>query len=98
MIIDNVRSLSIQRYAYRIIEKIIQICKGEHRAKLLKSLFQDSKLSYIIKYKFGLSVVSKAIDSMTIEEKVEIKELLLKRMTSLSKQEQLRLNAIINSI
>lgn len=62
---------------------------------MVKELFNASKISSLLKNKYGNFVLQKAIQVMTTEERKDIKEYLAKRVTSTSNKEKTRLNAII---
>jgi hypothetical protein len=62
---------------------------------MVKELFNATKVSSLLKNKYGNFVLQKAIQVMTNEEKKEIKDYLAKRVTSTSNKEKARLNALI---
>lgn len=96
IVIDNISSLSIQKYSSKVVEKIISVFKGDKRRHFILALFQDSKISYLLKSKFSTKIIYKAIEVMTIEEKEEVQTQLETRLQSLSKQEKSKIVSIIN--
>lgn len=63
---------------------------------MLKELFNSTKIASLIKNKFGMYVLQKAIDTMQKEEKAEIKEHLCQKISITSKQEKTRLISLID--
>lgn len=63
---------------------------------MVKELFNVSKIASLLKNKFGTYVLQKAIDIMNPQEKTEIKEYLIKKINTTSKQEKTRLNALLD--
>jgi len=63
---------------------------------MLKELFNSTKIASLIKNKFGMYVLQKAIDTMKPEEKAEIKEHLSQKINLTSKQEKSRLMSLID--
>jgi len=63
---------------------------------MLKDLFNSTKIASLIKNKFGMYVLQKAIDTMSVEEKSEIKEHLTQKINLTSKQEKSRLVSLID--
>ena len=65
---------------------------------MVKELFNTSKISSLLKNKYGNFVLQKAIQVMTKEEKKEIKEYLIKKISLTSNKEKARLNSLIEII
>lgn len=65
---------------------------------MVKELFNASKISSLLKNKYGNFVLQKAIQVMTKEEKKEIKDYLAKRVSFTSNKEKARLNSLIEII
>ena len=65
---------------------------------MIKELFKSTKIASLIKNKFGMYVLSKSIETMSQEEKKDIKVYLLQKVSSMSKQEKTRLNALIEHL
>jgi hypothetical protein len=63
-----------------------------------KELFNASKISSLLKNKYGNFVLQKAIQVMSIEERKEIKETLAKKVIFTSNKEKARLNSLIELI
>jgi len=65
---------------------------------MIKELFNTSKLSSLLKNKYGNYVLQKAIHIMSYDEKSEIREYLMKKVSFSSNKEKARLNALIDMI
>jgi len=65
---------------------------------MIKEIFNTSKLSSLLKNKYGNYVLQKSIQIMSNEEKCEIKEHLMKKVTFSSNKEKARLNDLIDII
>lgn len=65
---------------------------------MIKELFNTSKLSSLLKNKYGNYVLQKAIQIMSFEEKNEIREYLMKKVSFSSNKEKARLNALVDMI
>jgi hypothetical protein len=65
---------------------------------MVKELFNASKISSLLKNKYGNFVIQKAISVMSFEEKKEIKDYLAKRVGFTSNKEKARLNSLIDII
>lgn len=63
---------------------------------MLKELFNSTKIASLIKNKFGMYVLQKAIETMKPEEKSEIKDYLNQKLSITSRQEKQRLNGLID--
>lgn len=61
-------------------------------------LFNFSKISSLLKNKYGNFVLQKAIVIMNADEKHEIKEYLIKKIGLISNKEKARLKALIEVI
>lgn len=68
------------------------------KKRMIKELFNTSKLSSLLKNKYGNYVLQKAIQIMSYQEKTEIKEYLMKKVSFSSNKEKARLNALIAMI
>jgi hypothetical protein len=65
---------------------------------MIKELFNSTKISSLLKNKYGNFVLQKAIQIMTKDEKREIKDYLIKRISLTSNKEKARLNSLIEII
>ncbi len=65
---------------------------------MIRELFNTSKLSSLLKNKYGNYVLQKAIQIMSFEEKNEIREYLMKKVSFSSNKEKARLCDLINMI
>jgi hypothetical protein len=66
--------------------------------KIVKELFNASKISSLIKNKYGNYVLQKAISILHPEKKREIKEDLLKKVNVTSNKEKVRLKTLIDCL
>jgi hypothetical protein len=64
----------------------------------VKDIFNFSKISSLLKNKYGNFVLQKAIMIMSLEEKKEIKEYLIKKISLISNKEKARLKGLIDII
>ena len=62
---------------------------------MIKEIFNPFKISSLIKNKYGNFVLQKAIYVLTNEEKKEIKEELMKKVSFNSNKEKMRLISIL---
>ena len=65
---------------------------------MIKELFNTSKISSLLKNKYGNYVLQKAIQIMSFEEKMETKEYLMKKVGFTSNKEKARLSSLIEII
>lgn len=65
---------------------------------MIKEIFNTSKLSSLLKNKYGNYVLQKSIQIMSQDEKAEIKEHLMKKVSFSSNKEKARLNDLIDMI
>jgi hypothetical protein len=63
-----------------------------------KELFNTSKLTSLLKNKYGNFVLQKAIQIMSKEEKNDIKDCIAKRISITSNKEKARLNSLLEII
>ncbi len=68
------------------------------KKRMIKELFNTSKLSSLLKNKYGNYVLQKAIQIMSYEEKIETREYLMKKVSFSSNKEKARLNALIDML
>ena len=66
--------------------------------KIVKELFNASKISSLIKNKYGNYVLQKVISILNPEKKREIKEDLLKKLNVTSNKEKVRLKTLIDCL
>jgi hypothetical protein len=98
ILISNIISLSMQKFSSNVIEKLFDLCDKETRMIMNKELFNASKISSLLKNKYGNFVIQKAIQVMSKEEKLEIKDYLVKKVSLTSNKEKARLNSLIEVI
>ena len=72
IIINNICSLSIQKYSSNVIEKIIDLLDFKKLNLLIHELFFSNTFINILKSKYGKYVIQKAIKSLNNNQKVEI--------------------------
>jgi len=97
---QNIISLSIQKYSSNVVEKSIEISEPIFRRKTLKDLFLSSKVSSLVKNKFGSFVVNKAISFVKNDEslKQEITENLLKKLSTSNKKEKDKISNLLEML
>jgi hypothetical protein len=98
VIIKNIISLSMQKFSSNVVEKCFDIVNKHLRKRMIKELFNTSKISSLLKNKYGNYVLQKAIQIMSFEEKIEIKEYLMKKVAFTSNKEKARLSNLIEII
>ncbi len=108
VIISTMISLSMQKFSSNVVEKCFDLVDMVRlvynnfpqptRKRMVKELFNASKISSLLKNKYGNFVLQKAIIVMTREEKKEIKEYLAKRVSFTSNKEKARLLGLIEII
>jgi len=65
---------------------------------MIQELFNFSKISSLLKNKYGSFVLQKAIQIMNLEEKYELKDYLIKKVNITSNKERTRLKCLIDMI
>lgn len=65
------------------------------KKKMIKELFHTVKFSSVIKNKFGFNILKKAIKSLVVEDKKELKEYFEKKTSQLGKQETSKLQSLL---
>jgi hypothetical protein len=65
---------------------------------MIRELFNTTKISSLLKNKYGNFVLQKAIQIMNKDEKNEIKDYIAKRITLTSNKEKARLNSLMEII
>ncbi len=65
---------------------------------MIRELFNTAKISSLLKNKYGSYVLQKAIQIMKPDEKVEIKDYLIKKVSITSNKEKARLKSLIEII
>lgn len=85
ILINNITSLSIQKFSSNVSEKIIDYLPNDKRKELIKELFVPNKLMAILKNKYGRFVLKKVSKSLTNEEKEELKPVIEKFSSLTSK-------------
>ena len=97
IILDNIVSLSMQKFSSNVIEKFMDVASNEKeiKAQMFRNLFIKGDVSSLIKNKYGNYVLSKAIKLMSTEDKKEIKQCLLKKKDICSNREKNRLSTLI---
>jgi hypothetical protein len=65
---------------------------------MFMELFKPSKISSLLKNKYGNFVLQKAIQLMTVEERIEIRDILAKRVKYTSNKEKTRFKSLIEII
>jgi len=98
VIINNMISLSMQKFSSNVVEKCFDLVDMATRKRMVKELFNAGKISSLLKNKYGNFVLQKAIQVMSKEEKKEIKEHLAKKVSFTSNKEKARLNTLIDII
>jgi hypothetical protein len=95
---QNIISLSMQKFSSNVVEKCMDIIDFNTRNLWIKDIFNFSKISSLLKNKYGNFVLQKAIMIMTPQEKREIKEYLVKKIGLISNKEKARLKGLIEII
>jgi len=80
------------------VEKCLDILDKETKKEWIKDLFNFSKITSLLKNKYGNFVLQKAIMVMSFEEKIQIKEYLISKISLISNKEKTRLKALIDII
>ncbi len=65
---------------------------------MIKELFNTTKISSLLKNKYGNFVLQKAIQVMNNDEKKEVKDILAKKISLTSNKEKVRLNSLLEII
>jgi len=94
----NIISLSMQKFSSNVVEKCMDIIDKGTRYLWIKDLFNFSKISSLLKNKYGNFVLQKAIMIMNPNERKEIKDYLVKKISLISNKEKARLKGLIEII
>ena len=78
IIIENICSLSKQKFSSNVVEKIIELIDEERRQLIFTEIFNEAKLYGLIKNKYGKYVIQKSIKSMTYQQKEKAIQILQK--------------------
>lgn len=82
-----------------LIDDVLINCKKQNTKKeWIKDIFNFSKISSLLKNKYGNFVLQKSILIMTTQEKKDIKEYLIKKVNLISNKEKARLKGLIDII
>ena len=99
VILDNIVSLSMQKFSSNVVEKFMDVIANEQqrdiKALMFRNLFIKGDVSSLIKNKYGNYVLTKAIKLMNNDDKREIKQCLLKKKDICSNREKNRLSTLI---
>jgi len=94
----NIISLSMQKFSSNVVEKCMDIIDKATKYAWIQDLFNFSKISSLLKNKYGNFVLQKAILVMSDSEKKEIKEYLSKKISLISNKEKARMKGLIEII
>ncbi len=94
----NIISLSMQKFSSNVVEKCFDLVDLPSRKKMVKELFNASKISSLLKNKYGNFVLQKSIGVMTEEEKKDVRDYLARRVVYTSNKEKARLTSLIEII
>jgi len=94
-VLKNEISLSMQKFSSNVVEKCLEICENVTFKKAITELFNPSGFISLFKNKYAGFVINKAIKIMNSEEKVEIKDILLKIQAN-SAKDRAKLNHLID--
>ena len=72
IIINNICSLSVQKYSSNVSEKIIELLDFKKQNLLINDLFFSNKFINILRNKYGKYVIQKAIKSLNNNQKDDI--------------------------
>ena len=78
IIIENICSLSKQKFSSNVVEKIIELIDEERKQIIFNELFNEAKLNSLIKNKYGKYVIQKSVKSMNCQQKKNIIKILEK--------------------
>jgi hypothetical protein len=99
VILDNIVSLSMQKFSSNVVEKFMDVISNDQhndiKALMFRNLFIKGDVSSLIKNKYGNYVLTKAIKLMNNDDKREIKQCLLKKKDISSNREKNRLSTLI---
>jgi len=93
---DNIISLSMQKFSSNVVEKCLDLINPNLRKQWIKDIFNYSKISSIVKNKYGNFVLQKSIMVMSQQEKDEIKQYLTKKISIASNKEKTRIQSLID--
>ena len=73
ILIENISSLSIQKFSSNVSEKLIELVDDDKKVIIFNKLFAERELLSVLKNKYGRFVLQKAVKIMQKEKKEEIK-------------------------
>jgi len=92
----NITSLSMQKFSSNVVEKCLDMLDQNTRKGWIKDIFNFSKLTALLKNKYGNFVLQKTIQVMSPKEKAEMKESLVKKLENISNKEKNRIKSLID--
>lgn len=96
VLLENVISLSMQKFSSNVIEKCLEHCTIDEKKEFIELLFNVEKLPSMLKNKYGELILKKAVEIMPYDMRVEKKEILIKKGALTSSKDKSRLNKLIN--
>ena len=86
ILIENISSLSIQKFSSNVSEKLIELVDDDKKVIIFNKLFAERELLSVLKNKYGRFVLQKAVKIMQKEKKEEIKNSLSRLNLSSQKE------------
>ena len=96
LIIDNAYLMVQQRYASNVIEKCFSIFDDEKRKRMIINICLGVDILTIIKNQYGHYVLNKIIKYIDEDIKIEIENILNKKMPEMNKKEKSKTKKFIS--
>ena len=96
LIIDNAYLMVQQRYASNVIEKCFSIFDDKNRKRMIINICLGGDMLTIIKNQYGHYVLNKIIKYIDEDIKIEIENILNKKMPEMNKKEKSKTKKFIS--
>ena len=85
-VVDSIKELVVHPYGCRVVQRLIENCRGEEKVKILDSVSKGVVLNTIISHEYGNYVVQRMLESGSHEDKTAIYDVISTKIVDLSKQ------------
>lgn len=96
IIIENICSLSKQKFSSNVVEKIIELINDEKRKKIFDEFFNETKILGLLKNKYGKYVLQKSVKCMNEEQKQNFIQLLEKISANFGNKEKKMVSSFVD--
>lgn len=97
-ILENILSLSLQKFSSNVVERCLEKCDEEILKRTKALICQPVNFILLLKNKFGNFVLKKLLTKFQIEEKPMLKQAMIKAFNMSGNKEKIKLNNILKSL